>query len=308
MDLVILAAGMGSRFGGLKQIEPIDEEKNFILDYSAFDAVRAGFDRVVLIIRKEHQDIFEESVGKRLKSKIPVEYVFQDMSDIPLASIPEGRIKPWGTAHALYCCRGKLSDKFAVINADDFYGLEPFKIVANFLKNSDSDRDFVSAGFLAKNTLTENGAVKRGLFSMEGDYASDVVESEVKIIDGKIFATKLGKNEWRQISPETMTSMTMFGFTKLFLEQIEKDIENFFAQDIDHLKSEFLLVDVLNNMIKNNKVTLKVEKTSSKWLGVTYKEDLEKVKNGISSLKERGFYPSKLYQKSSENWSDEKLI
>jgi NDP-sugar pyrophosphorylase family protein len=298
MDLVILAAGMGSRFGGLKQIEPIDEDANFILDYSAFDAVRAGFDRVVLIIRKEHQEIFEESVGKRLKSKIPVEYIFQDMSDIPLASIPEGRSKPWGTAHALYCCRNKIADKFAVINADDFYGSEPFEIVADFLRESDSKKDFISAGFMAFNTLTENGAVKRGLFSMDGDFATSVVESEVANVDGKIYATDLGKNSWREISPETMTSMTMFGFTKSFLDQIEKDINKFFAQNIDHSKSEFLLVDVLNDMIKNGEATLKIQKTSSKWLGVTYKEDLAKVKNGIQNLKDRGVYPKNLYAKN----------
>lgn len=302
MDLVILAAGMGSRFGGLKQVEPIDSENNFILDYSVFDAVKSGFDRVVLIIRKEHQEIFEESVGKRLRSVVPVEYVFQDMEDIPNGrKVPEGRVKPWGTAHALYCCRGKIADRFAVINADDFYGREPFSLVANFLKNSQSENDFISAGFMAKNTLTENGVVKRGLFELENGYATGVTESEVENRNGKVFATPLGKNMWREISPETMTSMTMFGFTKKFIDKIERDVEKFFARsDEEIIKDEFLLIDVLNDMIEKKEAKLKVEKTSSKWLGITYKNDVDDLKNGIQELKEKGLYPNELYKQNED--------
>lgn len=309
MDLVILAAGMGSRFGGLKQLEPVDDEKNFILDYSIHDAVKAGFDRVVIVVRKEYFKIFEETIGKRISSIIPLEYAFQDLSIVPeMFDAPRDRVKPWGTAHALYCCKNILSDKFAVINADDFYGAEPFELIANFLKNNENENDFISAGFHAKNTLTENGIVKRGLFKMNRDEATGLVESEIERREEGIFATPLGQNNWKQIEPETLTSMTMFGFSHKLVDKIEKEFVHFFSKPAEELKtSEFLLVDVINDMIKNGEAKLKVKDTSSKWFGITYREDVAKLKEGIACMKNQGLYPQTLYMTSQIKNGDKSL-
>ena len=297
MDLVVLAAGMGSRFGGLKQIAPIDDENNFILDYSIYDAVKAGFDRVILIIKEENYEHFKETVGKRLSKIIPIEYAFQGMNEVPKGfEIPESRVKPWGTAHALYCCRNVVADKFAVINADDFYGYESFKLIADFLKNSSNENEFISAGFQVKNTLSERGSVKRGIFTLNGNTAIDLIESEVKIEDGKILATPLNQNKWSEIDANTLVSMTMFGFTRKLIDRIVDDFELFFAQPKENLvKEEFLLPMVVNKMLHDNEVNLKVETTCAKWYGITYKEDLEDFIKAIKDMKQKGEYPTHLY-------------
>ncbi len=295
MDLVIMAAGLGSRFGGSKQVEPVDDDGNFILDYSVFDAIKAGFDRVVLIIRPEHKDIFEQSIGKRLRKIIPVKYAYQTLEDVPAGvKIPEVRVKPWGTAHAIYSCRNIVSDRFAVINADDFYGFDTIKIIADFLKTSKDD-EFVSAGFKAENTLSENGSVKRGIFQMRGKTALGLVESKVERRGDKIFATPLTDNNWEEIKPETMVSMQCFGFSKKLIEEIKKEIKQFFIKSSDRLDvAEFLLPDVVGEMIKKG-TTLKVVPTKSQWYGVTYREDLENFKNAIEKMKKSGKYPRHLY-------------
>ncbi|MBQ8522210.1 MAG: nucleotidyltransferase [Clostridia bacterium] len=296
MDLVVMAAGMGSRFGGLKQIEPIDGDNNFILDYSIFDAVRAGFDRVVLIIKKENYEYFNDTVGKRLSKIVPIKYVFQEMDIVPKGfSMPE-RVKPWGTAHALYCCKDVVADKFAVINADDFYGYESFKLIADFLKSSNGDNQFISAGFQVKNTLSDKGAVKRGIFTLNGEHASELVESEVELRDGKVMATPLGQNSWREIDKNTLVSMTMFGFTRKLMGRIVKDFDKFFAQPKDVLlKSEFLLPMEVDCMLQDREIDLIVKTTCAKWYGITYKEDLENFKQAIINMKQQGVYPSHLY-------------
>jgi len=297
MDLVVMAAGMGSRFGGLKQIEPIDEDKNFIIDYSIYDAVRAGFDRVVFIIKEENYEYFKSTIGNRLSKVIPVEYVFQSLDNVPEGfEIPKERVKPWGTAHALYCCRDVVADKFAVINADDFYGYESFKLIADFLKNSTSENEFISAGFQVKNTLSEKGTVKRGVFTLDGKVATNLVESEVRMEDGKILATPLNQGLWTEIDGDTLVSMTVFGFTKKLMTRIENDFEKFFAQPKDVLlKNEFLLPIEVNKMIQNNEIKLIVDTTSAKWYGITYKEDLENFVQAIRKMKQAGEYPKHLY-------------
>lgn len=298
MDLVVLAAGMGSRFGGDKQIASIDNDDNFILDYSIFDAKRAGFDRVVFIIKKENEQIFKDKVGKRLEGKIDVEYVFQDILDIPsFAKVPEGRIKPWGTAHALYACREVVADRFAVINADDFYGRESFELIANFFRENKGDDQFISAGFMVKNTLSEKGAVKRGIFQVDGNKAISLEESEVKKENDKIMATPLNQGIWREIDENTLVSMTMFGFSRKIIDRIVRDIDGFFRQDEDTLKSaEFLLPFVVNDMMADGEIELNVYTTPAKWYGITYKDDLENFKNAISQMKNSGKYPEHLYE------------
>lgn len=295
MDLVVMAAGMGSRFGGLKQVAPIDEDNNFILDYSIYDAVKAGFDRVVLIIKEENYEYFKETVGKRLNKIVPVVYVFQSLDNVPDGfSMPE-RVKPWGTAHAIYCCKDVVADKFAVINADDFYGYESFELIAKFLKN-DASGNFINAGFLVKNTLSDKGAVKRGIFSLDGDYATELVESEIEVRSGKVMATPLNQDTWREISPNTLVSMNMFGFNKKLMDRIVNDFYKFFNQPKDTLlKAEFLLPMEVDQMIKDGEIKLIVGTTTAKWYGITYKEDLEQFKQAIVDMKQRGMYPQHLY-------------
>lgn len=297
MDLVVMAAGMGSRFGGLKQIAPIDEDNNFILDYSIYDAVKAGFDRVVLIIKEENYEYFNATIGKRLSSIVPIVYVFQSLSNVPKGfSLPLNRVKPWGTAHALYCCKDVVADKFAVINADDFYGYESFKLIADFLKNSNSEDVFISAGFQVKNTLSEKGSVKRGVFKLKGNKALELIESEVELREGVVMATPLNKNTWSEIHPDTLVSMTMFGFTRKLMDRINLDFELFFAQPSNVLeKEEFLLPMEVNKMLQNKEVELVVETTCAKWYGITYKEDLENFKQAIINMKQNQVYPKHLY-------------
>lgn len=297
MDLVVMAAGMGSRFGGLKQIAPIDEENNFILDYSIHDAVKAGFDRVVLIIKEENYEYFKATIGKRLSSIVPVVYVFQSLTNVPKGFvIPENRVKPWGTAHAIYCCKDVVADKFAVINADDFYGYESFELIANFLRNSNNQSKFISAGFQVKNTLSDKGSVKRGIFTLNGEVATNLVESEVEIRDGKIMATPLNKGEWREIDADTLVSMTMFGFTRKLMDRIVQDFELFFAQPKLMLeKEEFLLPMEVNKMIQEKQIEMVVRTTKAKWYGITYKEDLENFINAVKNMKQQGKYPKSLY-------------
>lgn len=297
MDLVVMAAGMGSRFGGLKQIEPIDEDNNFILDYSVYDAVKAGFDRVVLIIKKENYEYFKSTIGKRLSKIVPVEYAFQDLSIVPTGfEVPSNRIKPWGTAHALYCCKDIVADKFAVINSDDFYGYESFKLIADFLKSNTQYNKFISAGFQVKNTLSDKGSVKRGIFTLDKGIAKDLVESEVEYRDGCIMATPLNQNNWRKIDENTLVSMTMFGFTRKLMDRIVKDFELFFAKPKELLeKEEFLLPSVVNNMIQDKEIELCVDTTKAKWYGITYREDLQEFKEAINNMKQQGVYPKHLY-------------
>lgn len=296
MDLVVLAAGMGSRFGGLKQIQPIDNDQNFIIDYSVYDAIKAGFNRVIFIIKEENYQIFKSTIGNRLSKIIDVEYVFQKLQDVPNGTnIPSSRVKPWGTAHAIYAVRNVVSDRFAIINADDFYGFDSFKIIADFLKNNKDD-EFASAGFYVKNTLSDKGAVKRGIFVEENGLVNGLVESEIELKNGKILATPLNENNWREISSKTLVSMNMFGFTGRLMKKLKTETEIFFKSS-NLEKAEFLIPDVIDQMIKNSEIKLKLLTTPSKWYGITYKEDLEEFKNAIENMIKNGYYPEHLYNK-----------
>lgn len=295
MDLVVLAAGMGSRFGGLKQIQPIDNDNNFIIDYSIYDAVKAGFDRVIFIIKEENLDIFKSTIGNRLSQIVPCEYVFQKLEDVPEGTIiPQSRVKPWGTSHAIYACRDIVSDRFAIINADDFYGSESFEIMADYLRKNNDD-EFVNAAFYVKNTLSDRGAVKRGVFYMENGKVSRLVESQVeRREDGKIWATPLDENDWKVIPENTLVSMNMFGFTDKLMDRLDVETEIFF-KSANLEKAEFLIPVVVDQMMGDGDIKLDVKETPSKWYGITYKEDLEEFKEAIVNMKRDGIYPEHLY-------------
>jgi len=295
MDLVVLAAGMGSRFGGLKQIQPIDKDDNFIIDYSVYDAIRAGFNRVIFIIKEENYDIFKSTIGNRLSKIIDVEYVFQKLEDVPAGVIiPENRVKPWGTAHAMNAIRNVVADRFAMINADDFYGYESFKIIADFLKTNKDD-EFISAGYMVENTLSDKGAVKRGIFTVENGLVKSLDESEVEFRGSEIWATPLGENNWREISRETLVSMNMFGFTGKLMKRLAMDNDVFFKER-NLEKDEFLIPVVVDQMMKDGDIKLNIQKTTAKWYGITYKEDLEEFKLAIQNMINEGKYPEHLYE------------
>lgn len=294
MDLVVLAAGMGSRFGGLKQIQPIDEDKNFIIDYSIYDAVKAGFDKVIFIIKEENFEDFRSTIGNRLAKIVKVEYAFQKIDNVPAGTkIPEGRVKPWGTAQAIYCAKDLVSDRFAIINADDFYGKESFNILADFLKNNKDD-EFVNIGYFVKNTISEKGAVKRGVLNARCGKIKNLIESLVEIREGKIVAAPLDTDDWKEVAPTTPVSMNMFGFTKKLMERLEKEMVKFFAQD-NLEKAEFLIPTVVNDMIADKEVKVALKSTPEKWYGITYKEDLDEFVAAIENMRKNGTYPLHLY-------------
>lgn len=295
MDLVILAAGLGNRFGGDKQFKAVDEDGNFILDYSVHDAVKAGFDRVILIIRPEHQKIFDEVFGKRLRSVCPVLYAFQEMKNVPKRTvIPPERTKPWGTAHALYACKDIISDKFAVIGADDFYGYNSFEVLANFLKKSKPGQ-YACVGYTLQSTLSKQGAVKRGILLQKGNMVKGIVESRVEERDGKVFATPLNEENWKEMPSGTKASMLMFGFGKDLMKGISKDLKQFFSQSQERLKTdEALLPEMVQGMLNEN-TTMEILPTKSIWHGITYKEELSGLADAIKDMKARGEYPQHLY-------------
>lgn len=300
LTLVILAAGMGSRFGGLKQIEPIGPNGEFIIDYSIFDAKRAGFTKVVFIIKEENYEIFKETIGKRVEDKIDVEYAFQKLEDIPSGyKLPEDRIKPLGTAHAIYAARNNVKENFVIINADDFYGYEPYKVVADYLNSHESDtkEHFCMVGYKTENTLTENGSVKRGICEAKNGYLTNIIESKIeKNSEGIVVAEPLSGDDSFVVTENMLVSMNMFGFTKKMLNILEEEINLFLEKNKNNLQTvEFLIPDVVEKTIKENIADVKILNTSARWYGVTYKEDKEEVVSAIADLIEKGLYPNHLW-------------
>ena len=249
MTLVIMAAGMGSRFGGLKQIEPVGPNGEFIIDYSIYDAIKAGFTKVVFIIKEENYQDFVDTVGARIAGKIDVEYVFQKIEDIPSGfNVPDSRVKPWGTGHVLYSLREIIKEPFAVISADDFYGSEPYKLLADSLKNG----EYSTIGYKIGNTLTNNGSVKRGIFFTKDGYVTHIIESKVENINDKIICTPLNGGDDYEITSDQTVSMLMFGLQPSIFDYINKDIISFFENHKDNLDScEYFLPDILTGMIKD---------------------------------------------------------
>ncbi len=300
--LVIMAAGMGSRYGGLKQIDPVDEQGNKILDFSIYDAHRAGFGKAIFIIKKENEAVFRECVGDKVSRHMEVAYVFQDMTNIPVAfQIPEGREKPWGTAHAIYCCKGLIQEPFSVINADDYYGVEAFSVLHDYLVSHSDDEKYRYAmvGYRLGNTLTENGSVARGCCAVDNDGFLKEITERTKIISQKdtaAYSDDDGKT-WNPIPLDTPVSMNMWGFYPSIIPELETSLRNFFATGLtaNPLKAECYLPIEVDRLLKAGKATVRVLSSEDKWFGVTYKEDKPFVVSSIRALKDKGVYPEILW-------------
>lgn len=297
LTLLIMAAGMGSRFGGLKQIEPFGPNGEFIIDYSIYDAIKAGFNKIVFIIKEENYAIFRETVGKRIEDKVKVEYVFQKLENIPKEFIlPKDRVKPLGTAHAILASKNVIKENFAVINSDDFYGRDAFNVIANFLRNNDYNT-YGLVGYKVINTLTENGSVKRGVCKTKDNLLDTIIESSIINENNVITATPLDKTDTFTMDSSDLVSMNMLGFTPSIYPYLEDELVLFLNKNKTDLTTcEFLIPDVLQDAINNNYAKVEVLKTSSKWEGVTYKEDKEKVVKAIRKLIDEGEYPQNLWK------------
>lgn len=301
--LLIMAAGMGSRYGGLKQIDPIDDKGQIIIDYSIYNAMKAGFKKLVFIINRKNEKDFREVIGNRVSKFIDLEYVFQDIDDLPEdINIPAERLKPWGTAHAIYAARDHIKGPFAVINADDFYGAGSFKQIYDFLDSSRDDEKFNYAmvAYVLENTLTENGYVSRGIcnVSQEG-YLLDLVErTKIESFENTVrFSEDEGKS-WTEIDGKSLVSMNLWGFTRTFVDEIEGGLRDFLRENLqlNPLKCEYYIPYVVNELLKADKARVRVLKSDDKWYGVTYKEDKAGVVQAIKDMKEAGLYPEVLWK------------
>lgn len=297
--LVIMAAGMGSRYGGIKQLEPVGPSGEIIMDYSIYDAISAGFNKVVFIIRRDLEKDFKEVIGDRINQHIEVEYVFQEIDALPSGFKNQvGRTKPWGTGQAVLCCKDVVKEPFAVINADDYYGKEAFRIIYEFL-NSDVENEslYCMAGFILGNTLSENGTVTRGICKADNSgWLVDIVETSGIIKDGNKAKAKDKKDNDISINLDSIVSMNMWGFKPSLFGELDKGFKDFLSNTSpDDIKKEYLLPDVVGELVHSDKVKVKVLKTTDKWFGVTYKEDKDSVVSSIRSLVEKGVYPEKLF-------------
>ena len=301
--LVIMAAGMGSRYGGLKQMDPVGSAGEAILDYSVFDARRAGFKRVVFLIKHEIEEDFRRLVGDRLAKQIEVQYAFQEKDKLPAPfTVPEGRVKPWGTGHAVLCCRELIDAPFIVINADDYYGPDAFKTAYNQLINLKDDADkahYFMVGYQIGNTLTENGHVARGVCSVnEQDYLTGVVERThiISTSDGALYSEDM--QTYHRIPEDTLVSMNLWGFTTSYLDALVAGFPAFLedAMANNPLKGEYFLPTVVNNLLTAGRCDVKVLPSHDKWYGVTYKEDKQVVQDALRTMSEEGLYPMPLWQ------------
>ena len=301
MQLVILAAGMGSRFGGLKQMEPMDDYGNFILDYSIHDAIKAGFDSVIFIIKKEHLEIFRETIGKRVEPLIKTEYAFQDLNDLPEGfKCPEGRTKPWGTAHAILAARNLIKDNFIIINGDDYYGQRTYEVAAKFLRQlpEGSVGRYANIAFDVANTLAEKGSVKRGVCFYNSDhFLTKMIESSVcRDERGIIQATPLDDSLRPFIcEPGQLVSMNLFAFSKDIIDRLQENFPLFLYDNIDNLKSEYLIPEEVSRLVEIKKATLELISTPDVWYGVTYREDKPAVVKALKELTNKGLYKPGLY-------------
>ena len=312
--LVIMAAGMGSRYGGLKQIDPVDEKGHIIMDFSIYDARRAGFEEVIFIIKKENEQLFREAIGDRISKTMKVRYVFQDINDLPEGfRVPEERKKPWGTGHAVLSARDVIHGPFTVINADDYYGVEAFRLVYDFLTGQDESlslksaesgnmqsvpnapEEYVMAGYLLKNTLTEHGSVARGVCTVdaEGNLASIVERTKIIRREDDAAFSEDGGDTWIPVSGDSVVSMNMWGFPESFLNHLKERFPIFLKEEIvkNPTGCEFFLPFVVNDLMEEGKAKVKVLTVHDVWHGVTYAEDKQEVVEAMRKLKAEGVYP-----------------
>lgn len=301
--LVIMAAGMGSRYGGLKQIDPVDNEGHIIMDFSIYDAKRAGFEKVVFIIKKAIEKEFKAGIGDRISQYMDVEYVYQELDTLPEGfEVPEGRVKPFGTGHAILSCKDVVDGPFAVINADDYYGVHAFQEIYNYLTENEDDEKYHYAmvGYILSNTLTENGYVSRGICEMDKDaFLTGITErTHIEQRDMGVQFTEDDGKTWEDIAADSIVSMNMFGFTASMLKELECRFPEFLEKGLKEnpMKCEYFLPSVVSDLIEEDKADVKVLRSEDRWYGITYKEDKEAVVSAVQKLKDTGVYPQHLWE------------
>lgn len=301
--LVIMAAGMGSRYGGLKQLDPVDKEGHIIMDFSMYDAKRAGFEKVIFIIKKEIEADFREAVGDRMAKYMEVEYAFQEVDAIPEGyTVPEGRGKPWGTAHAVLSCIDRIHGPFAVINADDYYGAEAFQLIYDYLETHTDDEKYryTMVGYKLGNTVTDNGHVSRGICETNeaGELTGVTERTKIEKRDGGIAYLDDDGATWVPVSSDATVSMNMWGFTKSFLKEIKEGFPAFLDKGLKEnpMKCEYFLPAVVSRLLEEGRASVAVLKSADKWYGITYKEDKPVVVAAVQKMKEEGLYPERLWE------------
>ena len=293
-----MAAGLGSRYGGSKQIDPVDDQGHILMDFSLYDARRAGFEKVIFIIREEHKEVFDQMIGKRIADRMEAVYAFQELSDIPEGfEVPEGRSKPWGTGHAVLCAASQIDGPFAVINADDYYGREAFSLIFDYLTTHQDDDKYRYAmvGYQLGNTLSDTGHVARGVCKVDSEGYLQEITERTRIIrkgNGAAWSEDDGAT-WNEIDPMTPVSMNLWGFSEGFMQELRNGFPQFLNDNlpVNPLKCEYFLPSAVDRLLRENKATVKVLRTSEKWFGMTYKEDREQVIRMIQNSKEKGIYP-----------------
>ncbi len=294
--LLIMAAGIGSRYGTLKQIDRIGPSGETILEYSVFDALRAGFGKIIFIIRKDIENDFREVIFNRLEKKLPVSYLFQELTDIPAGfSCPLDRIKPWGTGHAIWTARDHILSPFCAINADDFYGHESFEIAAEFFGNNANRNDYCLMGYLIKNTLSEYGSVTRGVCQVDEKGFLKGIDERFHILKANTGIIYKENNQNYLLSENTIVSMNMWGFTPTLFGFLDEGFKKFLEQNVSLPKAEFLLPSVISDLLQRHLINVKVLKSNAVWFGLTYREDRQKVIDNIRRLIRIGIYPSSLW-------------
>ncbi len=297
--LVILAAGMGSRYGGMKQIDGVGSHGEPIIEFSIYDAYQAGFRKVVLIIKREHEELFRKALTDRIENGgMEVKFAYQDMTNIPEGfSVPEGREKPWGTTHALLACKGIVDGPFAILNADDFYGRNAYQVIYDYLTKEITDDNYAMVGFKCINTLTENGTVTRGLCREENGYLSHIEEiQKIALKDGK--AIYADGDEWKPIEDDALVSMNFWGFTPKIFDEFEPIFSKFLSENLEAnpMKCEHVIPTAIGTLVNEDAIKVRMLSSSDKWFGVTYKEDKPDVVARIAALKENGTYPDVLWK------------
>lgn len=296
--LAILAAGMGSRYGGMKQIDGVGNHGEPIIEFSIFDAYEAGFKKVVLIIKKEHEDLFRKALTDRVSKYMEVEFAYQEMDDLPNGiTVPEGRVKPWGTTHALLALRNVVNEPFAIINADDFYGKDAYRVLYQYLANEITDDHYAMVGYACKNTLSDSGTVTRGLCKEDNGYLTKIQEiQKIAKKDGKAVYEENG--ETITIPDDALVSMNFWGFTPKIFSECESILENYLKDAITEnpLKCEHVIPTAIGDLVSENKCKVKMLSSKDQWFGVTYQEDKPMVMNKIQEMKDANIYPDILWK------------